>query len=286
MKDDILSPGKIIWQKHSGSEIVISTKHNYLNLKLIEKLKNGGHNVFIEDDSETIVYSEFVELFKQMKNSLQLKETLPRRNKFIILLLNNYINSQKSQDDLNQLAWRLFSQMERDEAEEFLNRDMSYFKRAMSVTGSFVFCAFLIGHYEVPFLTTLYNSTFRNLMTIGKEETVGQLKNKLEDLRQKSHLDAEDQKFIETITTQENVNQMILLEKFDGSGLMGFENQDLTDLEMILCSLNYYFHWDKEYEGINILADISAGKFPINVKLVKLIKANVEIARKENELAA
>lgn len=286
IRDDILSPGKIIWQKKSGSEVVISAKHSFLNLVMIEKLLNDGHSVFIEDDFETHEHQDFVDQYHKMENCLQVKDKLIHRNKFINLLQRNYISSQRSQDDLNQLAWKLFSQMDREEAKNYLNRDINFFKRGMSVAGSYAICAFLLGYYDNQFLNSLYTKTFKNLMTIGSGQIVNPLKEQLENMRNKSHFNDQDRSFVKAIIDLENPAQVLLMEKFDGSGIMGFENQDFNELEMIVCSLNYFFHWDKEYEGANILSDIKDGRFNINLKIINLIKDNLEIAAKEIVVAA
>lgn len=270
IKDDILSPGKIIWQKKSESEVVISTKYSFLNLSMIEKLQNGGHNVFIEDADESESHAEFVELFLRMKGTYHIKDKIIHRNKIINLLQKNYIDTPSTQDDLNQLGWKLFSSLSRDEATAYLNRDINLFKRGMSVASTVVFCAFLMGHYDNKFLIELYTSTFKNLMNVGSELQVYSLKEKLESLREKTQFDEEDKDFLQSI---------------GGSGIMSNE-KDFNNLEMIVCSLNAFFQWDQAYEAKNLLADISEGKLSLNPKVVDLIKENLVVATKNGVAAA
>jgi hypothetical protein len=271
IKDDILSPGKIIWHKKSDTEVVISSKYSFLNLSMIEKLINGGHNILIEDNDETHVHAEFEELFLRMKGHHHIKDKIIHRNKIINLLKTHYIDTPRTQDDLNQLAWRLFSTLNREEATTYLNRDINLFKRAMSVASSFAFCAFLMGHYDNMFLKNLYTTTFKNLMNIGNELLVNSLKEKLESLRVKIQFDEADKAFIKTI---------------DSTGIMELEIQDLNNLELIVSSLNAFFQWDQYYEGKNLLSDICEGKFKLNPKVVDLIKENLLVATNDRVAAA
>ena len=275
IKNDILSPGRIVWIQRSGAEVVISAKGSFLNLEMIAKLQKGGHKVIIQNDDETAMHAEFTSVYRSFSEGLQIKQKLKHRNELVGMLLKNYINSDRTQDNLNQLAWKLFSQLSREEARTYLNRDINFFKRGMSVASSYVFCAFLLGHYDTKFLNNLYTTTMRNLMQLGSEQLISVLKNKLELIRQRPQLSEDDHQFIKTITINENFQQLFMLEKFDGSGVLGIKTEDMNDLELILSSLNYYFQWTKDYEGKNILAEIYGGRFKINAKVLNLIKTNL-----------
>ena len=286
IKDDILSPGRIVWIQRSGSEVVISAKGSFLNLEMIAKLQKGGHKVIIQNDDETAVHAEFADVYRAFSEGEQIKHKLKHRNEFLGLLFKNYINSNRTQDDLNQLAWKLFSQLSREEARSYLNRDINFFKRGMSVASSYVFCAFLMGHYDTQFLNNLFTTTMRNLMQLGTEQLIGVLKNKLEIIRQQPHLSEGGHQFIKTISDKENFQQRFMLEKFDGSGVLGIKTEDMNDLELILSSLNYYFQWTVDYEGKNILAEIYDGRFKINAKVLSLIKTNLVAFRTGTQAVA
>lgn len=286
VKDDFLSPGRILWQQKSGSMVLISAKGSFLNLEMIQKLLSAGHIVLIEDNENLVAHTEIVAAYHAFMNSGHIREKLQSRFQMIGLLTKYYLTTDRSQEDLDQLCWKLFSQLSRDEARQYLNRDINYFKRAMSVAGSYTLFAFLMGHYDAAFLNGIYTGTMRDLMTLGRDQLISVLKTRLEILRKKPHLEESDKAFVNTIVDPENFQQALLLEKFDGSGVLTYKTQDLNDLEIVLCSLNYYFHWNEAFEGKNVLREIFEGRFRINVKVGKLINRNFDYFREKSEVGA
>lgn len=283
IRDDILSPGRILWKQRSGAEVVISAKGGFLNIEMITKLSAAGHTLLIEGDDETQIHALFMETFQSMEAELQLKAKLVYYKKFGQLLHQFYISQDRNQDDLSQLAWKLFSKVERNEARSFLHRDINFFKRAMAVASAYTFCAFFMGHYDAAFLRNIYTATFNNMMKLGSNQLINVMKNRLEDIRRKPHLTDEDRAYVKTIADPENIGQLMLLEKFDGSGVLNIKTDDMNDLELILGSFNYIFHWNEDYEGKNILKDIYEGRIKINGKVVMLIQKNLDLFKHANK---
>ena len=282
---DLLAPGNIYWKQISGVERLISAKSDILNFEMLQKLADSEKTLLIEDSIEFEIHQKIELIFKEYKTEIQLKNKLKWRTEFNELLKTNYYQSEKSQFDLDQLCWRLFSEMDRETGSEYLKRDCDYFKRSMSIASSYVLCAYLIGYYDVAFLTDIYNTTIVSLLDIGSDHVVTpHMKEMLEDIRKKATLSGEDQDFLKTIIDTKVFEQKILFEKFDGSGLMSINVLEMSDLEMVLCSLNYYYQFVHS-EKDNILKAIKDGRFPANRKIINLIKRNFEILTEEQQVA-
>lgn len=283
--DDLLAPGNIFWRQKSGAEILISAKADFLNFELLKKLATSEKVLLIEDSIEYNTHKLLTTTYKDYEYETRFKEKLKLRTEFNALLMKHYYNSDKSQFELDQLCWKLFSEISRDDAKMYMDRDCDYFKRAMSISSSYVLSAFLIGYYDGAFLRKIYNAAILSLVNVGKEEFIVTLKADLEKLRKKSSVTEEDKIFIEKIIDTKNFNQSFLFEKFDGSGIMTINVHEMSDLELILSSLNYYYHFDEYVEHKNILAEIREGRFNITKEILNLIKRNFYLVERSIQTA-
>lgn len=276
VKDDIFSPGDIYWKKTSG-EVLISGKADILNIDMINKLAKANQVILIENEIDYESQKKMIEVFKKYESEVLISKKLEWRTAFNALLLKHYYNTSVLQFELNQLFWKLFSTMTREQAESFVNRDREYFLRAINIGTSYTVCAFLLGYYDEEFLKSIYNKVIFSQMEIGKNELVLRLKEKIEYIAGKVTLNDANKEYIKSIIQPRNIDQAIFFEKQNGSGLMNITVYEMSDLELILATLGQFYHFnDKDRK--NILAEINEGVFGVNRVLLNLLKRNFEIA--------
>jgi len=276
ISNDLLAPGNIFWKKSSGLEIKISAKEDIINFAVLNKLALSKQVLLIEDSEQFKIQNKFQEVFSQYKAEIQLKEKIKWRREFNFLLNEYFYKTSRSQFELDQICWKMFSQIDMVAAREFIDRDKDFFMRTLSIASSYVLCAYLVGYYDEKFLTILYNSAVKNLMDLGKDQLIMTLKVKLEELRKKLTITNEDKEYVKSLIDFSNFDQALLFEKIDGSGLMSINMFEMSDLELILCSLNDFFSFN-EQRGENILAEISKGNIKIDQRMIDLIKKNFEM---------
>ena len=284
ISNELLAPGNIFWQKCSGVEVMISAKEGIINFKLLSKLEALNEVLLIDESEQSTIQNKFQEVFSQYKNKIQLRDKIKWRNDFNWLLNEYFYKTSNSQYDLDQIFWKIFSDIQINEARTYIDRDKDLFMRSISIASSYTLCAFLIGYYDEKFLRVLYNSALKNLLFIGRDQLVMTLKENLELLRVKTSVSHEDKEIIKSLIDSKDFSQSLFFEKFDGSGLMTLNMFEMSDLELILCSLNTYFSFS-ENKKINILAEIKNGKFNIEKRIIALIKKNFEMVN-TNNLAA
>ena len=285
ISDDLLASGNIYWRQKSGTDILISAKGDLLNFEMLEKLASSDKDLIIEDSIEFKINKQFLKIFQKYSATISIKEKILARKEFNLFLIKVFYHSRRSQFELDQLCWKLFSNFSKEEGLKFIDRDRDYFKRSRSVASSYVMCAFLIGYYDVDFLRKIYNTTMIKFMNVGKDQLMVELKESLEMLRVKGSLTPNDKNIITSLIDLNDFDQSFLFEKFDGSGIMTINIHEMNDLELILSSLNYFYHFN-EQDHLNILAAIHDGNFPIDKRLLNLIKRNFELLITELVVAA
>lgn len=285
ISDDLLAPENIYWRRKEGIEILISTKADILNFEMLEKLSLSKQTLLIEESTDYEIYKEFVAMFKEYESEISIKSKLKWRKKLISILMEHYYFTDKTQFELDQLCWKVFSEFDKHTGKEFLNRDCDYFKRTISVASSYALCALLLGYYDETFLRKIYNSTIVNLMNIGPDKVISSLKENLELIRKKSSLETDDKSFISAVVDDKNFEQKFLFEKFDGSGAMTINIHEMSDLELVLSSLNYYFHFEDTSERKNILAAMKDSSFHIEKRILNLMRRNFELLNEEKKVS-
>jgi len=276
VKDDVFSPGDVYWKRKSGIEVLISGKGDVLNIEMIQKLAQSNNTILIENQIDYASQKKLIEAFNKYESEILIPKKLEARSLFVALLLKYYYNTTATQFELNQLFGKLFSTVTRDQAENYLSRDREYFVRAINIATSYTLCAFLLGYYSEDFLKQIYNSTILSQMEIGKNELITTLKEKIEFIGQKTSLNDANKAFVRSIVEPGNFNQGIFFEKANGTGLMNITIYEMSDLELILTSLSYYYHFSDQ-DRLNILAEINEGKFAINRTVLNLLKRNFEL---------
>ena len=271
IKDEILSPGNIFWKKNNGSDVLISKKGDVINFDLIQKLSSAGQTVFMEDGIDLDLHQSMFSLYVKYSEELFMRDKIKWREQLIEHLRHEFIQNQKSQVELNHLAWKLFSKITNEEAAAFVKKDSSLFKRHLNVASSYTFCAFLLGYYEPGFLSNIFTTTFKNLMELGESIHVMGLKEKIEYLRLQDSFNSEDFKYVEEIASQDQISKTMFFERYDGSGIRQINSREMSDLEIVLVALNRKYGIE-ESSHHNVLSEIVNGEVKCVERILKMLQ--------------
>lgn len=283
IKEEILSPGNIFWKKNSGGDVLISKKGDVLNHQLIQKLLNANSTLEIEDCIDLDFHDSMFSLYVKYSEELFMRDKIKWRDQLVANLRTEFIEQNKSQFELDHLAWKFFSKFTNEEAMKFIEVDEALFKRHLSVASSYAFSAFLLGYYESSFLSKLFTSTLKNLMELGASVHVMSLKEKIDYLRMQDTFNSEDLKDAEELGSVDLFSKTMLLERYDGSGLGQINSREMSDLEIVLVALNRKYGFD-EVEHANILSEITAGELKCVARILKMLQRVLD--KKEDESTA
>lgn len=271
IKDEILSPGNIFWKKSNGSDVLISKKGDVLNFDLIQKLYSAGHTLFMEDGVDLDLHNSMFSLYVKYSEELFMRDKIKWRDQLIEYLRHEFIQNQKSQVEFNHLAWKFFSSITNEEAVIYVKKDSALFKRHLNVASSYTFCAFLLGYYEPGFLSNLFTTTLRNLMTLGESIHVMGLKEKIEYLRLQDSFNSEDFKCVKEIASQDQIAKTMFFERYDGSGMRQINSREMSDLEIVMVALNRKYGVDETSHN-NVLSDIVNGEVKCVERILKMLQ--------------
>ncbi|MBC7538945.1 MAG: hypothetical protein H7281_08990 [Bacteriovorax sp.] len=275
VKGFILSPGNIFWQQNSGAHVLLSAKSDFLNYLLIEKLSKSNYILLIENQIDLQLQHDFVFYFKSHQLEILIKEKLQWRLKLMGLFSLELARDEVSQFEIDQLMWKVFSRVEHEEAKKFLDKDIDLFKRGMSIAASYTICAFLLGYYSDAFLTKIFNETFLNLMDLNISVPIQTLKIQLEKIRNLEHLTAEDNHMLEDIYQLGNNKNVILAERYDGSGYRQINKSEMNDLEIVLVALNEHYSFEDSSHK-SIFFEIKKSQFKCDEKILNVMRKCVE----------
>ena len=285
IKYEILSPGNIFWKKSSGSTVLISKKGDVLNHDLIKKLESGEQTLLIEDGIDFHAHHEMIEVYVKYAEEFLMRDKIRWRAKLIELFRSEFITKDKSQFELNFLAWKFFSNITNEETKQYIERDAELFKRHLNVASSYAICAFLMGYYESSFLKNIFSSTLRNLMDLGSSVHVLTLKERIEYLRQQDSFLEEDVKELESIVSHEVMAKTVMFERYDGSGMRNINSREMSDLEIVMVALNRNYGFDSD-EKMNVLSEITKGDFKCEKRTLKVLQSVLHENELENTPAA
>lgn len=284
LKDLILSPGNIFWKQRSGNLIPISSKANFLNHALLVKLTKSNSELLIDSQLDQEIQAEFLNCFEHHKAELLVKNKLPWRQALYSQFKSFSENSDLTQFEVTQLIWRVFSRVDSKKAQELLDEDLEFFKRALNIASSYTVCAFMLGYYHDEFLSKLFTDTFLNLMDLNSSIPAHLLKEQLEVIRAKGTWESTDFAVIKNVYQLDKKQNLLLGERLDGTGINSINQFEMTDLEKLLIALNDHYAFS-EHSGKNIFYEIQHSNFLCEPKvlniLVKCLKKNEEVAPKE-----
>lgn len=275
-----LSPGDIFWQQKSGNLVLISAKSDFLNIELVEKLFNSKSILLIENQINFDLQDEFEKFFRNHQKQLLVHEKLQWRKKLISLFASQLASPDLSQNELNQMSWKIFSTIDREKLKGFLSDDIDLFKRSMSVATSYTLCAFVLGYYSETFLTDLFSDTFLSLMDLNKDIPRASIKSQLEKIRTANLLDDEDKEFLDNVYQLKQKKNFVVGERYDGLGVKEISKFEMTDLELLLVALNDHYTFTMAEVGENersIFFDIRNSFFKCDQKVLSTITRSLNV---------
>ncbi|MDD4973186.1 MAG: hypothetical protein PHY93_02495 [Bacteriovorax sp.] len=275
IKGFILSPGNIFWQQKSGTHVLLSAKSDFLNIHLIEKMFKANHVLLIEDQINLQLQHDFVEFFKGHHSEILVKEKLKWRRKLMNLFSEELGSDEASQFEVDQLAWSVFSKIDREQSRNYLEKDIDLFKRSMSMATGYTLCAFLLGYYHDDFLSQIFTETFLNLMDLKISVPLQTLKMQLEKIRTQENLQVEDQQILEDIYQLSNNRNLLLGERYNGSGAMQINKHEMTDLELVLVALNNHYSFSCGPHK-SIFYEIKNSLFKCDEKILNVLRKSLE----------
>jgi hypothetical protein len=283
IKNFFFAPGDIFWKQKNGSSVLISKKGDAINFGLIEKLVKANHELVLENAFDFEANQELIEIYKSHASEILVKNKLSYRTKFIEKLTSKFINEKRDMSEINALTLELFWNDELGVIRELESRDIDLLKRNVSIASDYVLCAFLLGYYDHLFLSNLFTGTVKNLMELGKNERVMGLKEKLEYLRIQDTWNDDDTEYVKTLVEDEDeLSVTASFERYDGSGILKLNQNEMSDLEIIFVSLNSYYGFMSEVKE-SALVEITEGTFKCETRVLEMLQ---KILTREAEIAA
>lgn len=228
----LLSPGNIFWKKISGEEVLISKKGDLCNLNLIKKIQSSNQKILIENEVDRVLLKQLAELFKSFEEELLMPKKIVEKNKIIEVVKSSFVESPKTQFELNLVFWNIFSKISFADGEDFANQDRDCFTRSMTIASLTTFFAILLGYYEMNFLRGLYSKIIIDYKTLLQNKTGMTVKNILEKFRN-NDLNELD------LASYFNISKdNLFFEKTDGTGVLEYKTSELSDIENIYVQIN------------------------------------------------
>lgn len=271
LKGLLLSPGNIYWKRKEGKLVLISKKDNFLNIELIEKLEKAKQELSIENQIDSLIQEEFSSFFKSYQTYLLIKEKKPFRDNILNLFATKLCKENVSQLEINQMAWKIFSMINKEGSKKFFSDDLDFVNRSMSVATSLTFCVFMLGYYDDLFLSKLYTETFLKLMDLNESIPLHILKDKMEKVRINDNWQAEEESFLRDVYQFEYDEYFLIHERYDGSGINKIMKKEMSDLEMLLVALNEHYSYLNPPKN-NIFWDIENSLLRCDVEILKQLK--------------
>lgn len=254
--------------------LLLSSKYDFLNFQLIEKLASANHTLLIENQNDLIIQSSFVEYFENHKKEMLIKEKIKWRSNIFTLFKNEFTSDEASQFELSQLGWKVFSKMNSSQAKKYMDVDKDLFQRSMNISTNYTLCALLLGYYDDAFLSTLFTETFLNLIDINHSGTIEDLKKQLETIRILEKLESKDITILDGVFSLSNKKNSLLGERLDGSGYWHINQREMTDLELVFVALNAHYSFFN-LSNKTIFNDIEKSNFKCNERVLNTITNSI-----------
>ncbi|MBP9681668.1 MAG: hypothetical protein KBD76_09710 [Bacteriovorax sp.] len=274
LKGVFLSPGNIFWKQKSGSLVLISSKADFLNRELIEKLARAESTLLIDHAVDMQLQNTVMALFKAHEEEILIKAKKEWREQLIILFGQSLSKESLTQFEVNQMAWAVFSLIDQDEAKKYFDLDIDLFTRSLNVASSYVFCAFLLGYYSDSFLKQLFTLTFKSLMQVEYVEGLLPLKEKLENCRRMNSLTESERQFLSHVYQDQKI---LLNERYDGSGVLKINKNEMIDLELVLVALCAHFSFAEKKDERTIFFEIKSLTFQCEERILHLLRRTLSM---------
>ncbi len=261
---NLLSPGDVYWIKRSGEEILISSKGDILNLNLISKLDQQSQKVVIENYIDETDLLEIKELFDRFHVELLIKDKNVYREKIFKFFYKKIVDENKSDNELNIIFWKMFSELGFEFGSKLVEKDRDYFDRALTVGALSVLGIMLMGYYELNYLKKTYSDIIRDLKNIMAEDAVISFKEKMEKLR-------DEQESLKFSDDRDKKIKTMVFEKDLGLGIKKTMNYELSDFEIFISELNRSLKYVNRKSDDMIYKDFLTGKIKFEARFNNLI---------------
>lgn len=260
---ELFTPCDVIWVKESGEQLVISKKDELMNHALIAKLVEAKKELISKEYEDDTFKNEIVAWFRNSELELSLKSKLIYREKILKALYEHYVLNSVSQFKLDRLALELFSDFSIDEMMSLAKKDLSFFKRSLSLISSFVFLRYIAGHYNESELRIEFRKKMSDLMSIEQNCSLVKFRMNLE----KSLIDEGFEIDEKTLS----FNLSLLFEKDAKKGLKKYSPNELQLTSELMIMSNQYLSFNS-FKQKNILSAICNDDLKSTFKANNLIK--------------
>lgn len=265
-----LAPGDIYWRQRTGTLLCVNKRGEPLNIDLIHKLFEGEQNLIITNEADSSFEESFMRLFERYKEALLVKEKLVIR-KEIITMFVKVANSHLNHFDFAMLGWRIFSKIEHELRRKLIKGDSDLFKRSVCVASSTCYLAFMVGYYDLDFLSKVFSSVLVKLTGITTDANRRDFKLFFEEVRHQEVLSEEDSEKMKHFLVGQDRRAAFFYEKANGSGMMGINAREMTDLDLIIIAMNKHYSYES-FDMPNIFKQVLFTDIDIERHLMEIIK--------------
>lgn len=260
---ELFTPCDVIWVKDSGEELVISKKDELMNHALIAKLVAAKKELICRQFEDDKFKKEIIAWFRNSERELSLKSKLAYREKILTALYEGYISNSVSQFKLDTLAVELFSDFSLEEMDKFAKKDLSFFKRSLSLISSLIFLRYIIGHYNETELRGEFRKSFVDLMNIEESCSLVKFRMNLEKSLMNEGFEIDESRL--------PFHLSLLFEKEAQKGLKKYSPNELQLTSELMIMSNQYLSFNS-FKQKNILSAICSSELQSVFKANNLIK--------------
>lgn len=260
---ELFTPCDVIWVKESGEELVISKKDEVMNHALIAKLVAAKKELICRQFEDDKLKKEIISWFRSSERELSLKSKLVYREKILKAFYDGYVVSGVSQFKLDTLGIELFSDFSLEEMMSFAKKDLSFFKRSLSLVSSFMLLRYIVGHYNETELRLEFRKQLVDLMNIEESCSLVKFRMNLEKSLMNEGFEIDENRL--------SFNLSLLFEKESQKGLKKYSPNELQLTSELMIMSNQYLSFNS-FKQKNILSAICNNDLQSTFKANNLIK--------------
>lgn len=260
---ELFTPCDVIWVKESGEELVISKKDEVMNHALIAKLVAAKKELICRQFEDDKLKKQIIAWFKNSERELSLKSKLVYREKILKAFYEGYVVKGVSQFKIDTLGIELFSDFSLEEMMSFAKKDLSFFKRSLSLVSSFILLRYIVGHYNETELRLEFRKQLADLMSIEETCSLVKFRMNLEKSLMNESFEIDESRL--------SFNLSLLFEKESQKGLKKYSTNELQLTSELMIISNQYLSFNS-FKQKNILSAICNNDLQSTFKASNLIK--------------
>ena len=278
-----LSPGDIYWKQRSGTLVCINKRGEPLNIDLLHKLFEGEQNLIITNEVDSSFEDYFISLFDKYEAALLIKEKLGVRRE-IITMFKEVADSKIEQYEFAMMGWRIFSQLDPEMRSNLIDKDADIVKRSVFVASSTCYLAFVVGYYDLKFLSKVFSHVLMRLINATSEDKLRDFKIFCEGIRQHQSMTADEKEKLLFFIEDKNSESLFYYEQFDGSGILEINAREMTDLDLISIAMNKNYSY-LNFNAPNIFKQVLYMEIVLEKHVIDILKKEFKYSE-ENILIA